>query len=56
MKLIVELKRGDDKWEKHVCNDFPTIGSDYITLFKENFKRETIKSQSVIEIKQYFKK
>lgn len=56
MKLIVEIKTKDDKWQTHVCNDFPTMGGDFITLFKENFKRESISTQQVAEIKQSFKK
>lgn len=41
MKIIVEIKRMDDKWEKHVCNDFPIV-REFMTLYKRNLKRESI--------------
>lgn len=55
MKLIVEIKTKDDKWQKHICNDFPGIGGDFITLYKEGFKRELISTQGVAEIRESFK-
>lgn len=49
MKLIVNIKRLDDKWEKHTCNDFPSFGAEFVTLFKEGFKREMIRIASIVE-------
>lgn len=55
MKLIIELKRMDDKWEKHVCNDFPSWSGDFVTLYKTGFKREMIPVRSIAEVRQSFK-
>lgn len=55
MKLIVEITRMDDKVEKHECNDFPATG-DFLTLYKEGFKRESIRMASIASYKTYFKK
>lgn len=54
LKLIVELKTRDDKWQTHICNDFPAWGNDFVTLYKPGFKREMIASQTIVESKQYF--
>lgn len=56
MKLIVEIKTKDDKWQKHVCNDFPAMAGDFVTLYKEGFKRDLLSISQIAEIKQSFKK
>lgn len=52
--LIVEITKKDGSKEKHECVDFPYLGSDFITFYKENFKREHIRTEIVQEVKQYF--
>lgn len=55
MKLILEVTLKDDKTTKHECVDFPSYGGDFITLYKKNFVREQIRTETVAGIKQYFK-
>lgn len=56
MKLILEITTKDDKTSKHVCNDMPYFGGEFITLYKEGFVRELIRTETVSNIKQYFKR
>jgi len=56
MKLIVEITQMDDKCVKHECNDFPNVGSDFVTLYKDGFRRELISTRSVQRMDYYFKK
>ncbi len=56
MKLIVEVTTRDDKTTKHVCVDFPAWASDFVTLYKEDFKRDSIKTETIQGVKQYFEK
>lgn len=55
MKLIVEIETRDDKTTKHECVDFPSYASDFITLYKPNFRQEKIRVETVAKINQYFK-
>lgn len=55
MKLIVEIETKDDKTQKHTCNDFPSFGGDFITLFKDNFVREYVRTETVQAVKTYFR-
>lgn len=55
MKLIVEVTLKDDKTTKHECNDFPMFGGDFVTLYKNNFVRELVRTETIAGIKQYFK-
>lgn len=54
LKYIVEIKTRDGKTVKHKCNDFPAIGSDFITLYKEGFRRERIRFETIENIKEYW--
>jgi hypothetical protein len=54
-KLILEITTRDDKTHLHECVDFPSYASDFITLYKKNFVREAIRTETVLNIKQYFK-
>lgn len=54
-KLIIEITTRDDKTQRYECVDFPSYGSDFITLYKENFICEQIRTEAVLGIKQYFK-
>lgn len=55
MKLILEVTLKDDKTTKHECVDLPSYGGDFITLYKKDFMREMIRTETVAGIKQYFK-
>ena len=55
MKLIYEITTKDDKTRKHECIDFASVGSDFITLYKLNFVREMLCTETVQSIKYYFK-
>ena len=46
----------DDKTKVYECVDFMGRDSDFITLYLKDFKRENIKTSTVLSIKQYFKK
>lgn len=54
MILIVEITTRDDKTETHECVDFPGIGSDFITLYKQGFVIERLRTEAVLRIKNYF--
>jgi hypothetical protein len=54
-KLIIEITTRDDKTQRYECVDFPTHGSDFITLYMPNFVREQIRTEAVLGVKQYFK-
>ncbi len=56
MKLIIEIRKKDGKTQTHICNDFVGWGNDFITLYKEGFVREYIRTETVEHVKQYFKK
>lgn len=56
MKLIYEIETRDNKKSSHECNDFASFGSDFITLFKKDFVREHIRTETVLNVRQYFKK
>lgn len=53
MIIVVDIKRLDEKWEKHECVDFPSFGTDFVTLFKDKGRREMIRTVSVIECNYY---
>ncbi len=53
MKLEVTLTYGDDKKEKFTCIDYPSHG-DFITLYREDFERTSIKSNTVTRIETRF--
>ena len=55
-KLIYEITTKDDKISKHECIDFASWASDFITLYKKDFVRESIRTETVQHVKQYFKK
>lgn len=55
MKLIYEVTLRDDKVTEHECVDFASFGTDFIVLFKENFCRDMIRTETVKGVKQYFK-
>jgi hypothetical protein len=54
-KLIIEITTRDDKTLRYECVDFPTYGNDFITLYKKDFVREQIRTESVLGVKQFFK-
>ena len=56
MKLIVEIRTKDDKTTKHECVDFPAYASDFITLYKDGFIHEKIRTETVDGVKEYFSK
>jgi hypothetical protein len=53
-KLIVEITTRDDKTQRHECIDFPFHGDRFITLYKPNFVREAVLTESVLRIRQFF--
>lgn len=55
-QLVVEITTRDEKTVKHTCNDYPTISGEFITLYKENFTRELVRTETVEKVKYYFKK
>lgn len=55
MKLIYEITTRDDKTKKYECVDFAGWGSDFITLYKKDFVREHLRTETVLHVKQYFK-
>ena len=55
-KLIVEITTRDDKTTRHECVDFPSFGGDFITLYKPDFIRESVRTETVLGVRQYFKK
>lgn len=54
-KLIIEITTRDEKTQRHECVDFPYYASDFITLYKKDFKRELIRTETVLGVRQYFK-
>lgn len=54
MKLIIEITTRDDKTIVHECSDFPYIGSDFVTLYKKGFVKQSIRTETIKEIKQFF--
>ena len=55
MKLIYEIETRDNQRTRHECNDFASFSGDFITLFKKDFVREHIRTETVLHVKQYFK-
>ena len=53
MKLIIDIVYRDDKQERHICNDFPSTG-EFLTLYKDDFKRESIRMETILSYKQHF--
>lgn len=54
MKLELKIKTLDGNTERHICVDFPSFGSDFITLYKDNFVRENIRTSTVETLTQRF--
>jgi len=54
--IIVEVKFKDDKSEKYKCVDFPTINSDWVTLYTDSpgIKRRCFKAERIGEINYWF--
>ena len=55
LEYIVEIKTRDGKTTKHICNDFPGISGDFITLYKDNFVRERVRFEAIENIKEYWR-
>lgn len=54
-KLIVEITTKDDKTSSYECVDFPAFGGDFITLYLKDFRRDSVRTECVLGVKQYFK-
>lgn len=55
MKLIYEITTLDDKTQRYECVDFAAWGGDFITLYKKDFRREYIRTSSVLKVTSEFK-
>ena len=56
MKLIYEITTRDDKKKKYECTDFANWSSDFVTLYEKDFIRENIRTETILHVKQYFKR
>lgn len=52
MKLKIKITYRDDQVEEYICADFPSLGSDWITLYLENLKRLIIAAPLVHHIEE----
>ena len=53
-KLIVEITTRDDKTKRYNCVDFPVYDPSFITLFRPNFVRQRIRTETILKVKEYF--
>ena len=56
MRLFYNVTTKDGNTQSHECIDFASFGSDFITFYKKDFVRDMIRTESVMEVKQYFKR
>lgn len=54
MKYFIDIKTLDGKTKTYECNDFPTWGTDFVTLYKKDFIREKIRTSTIEYAKEYW--
>jgi len=55
MKLIVIVTLNDDKSMSYECVDFPSVGTDFFTLYLRDFQRVSLRTSTILNYRMYFK-
>lgn len=55
MKLYVTIVLNDDTSKVYECVDFPSVGSDFFTLYLRNFQRIALKTSTILRYEMSFK-